>query len=157
MVALPVLAVAVVGRLARHLAEVPGEPAETVPNARGVHRPRPNPTDAGSGRTRPICARSAVVAKRPEGAQIIEGSAGISDVGSGSRRRKAMNQMRTDMRMTMMIMTAKKAARIPSTVELVTMVCMSPIDLAGGSTLLESIASWNAFRWAKKPSLGLLE
>ncbi len=93
----------------------------------------------------------------PEGAQSWEGSAGVSVVGSGSRLRMALIQTREASAITMMTMSAKKAARMPSTVVFVTIVCMSPIDFAGATTLPASIASCVALRWAKKPIFGLSE
>ncbi len=51
-----------------------------------------------------------------------------------------------------MIRAAKRAHRTPSTVALVTTVCMSSMFLAGGRTLSASIPAWYLSRWAKKPT-----
>ena len=84
-------------------------------------------------------------------------SNGASLEASGSRVRIARTQTRAASTITMMISAANSAARTPSTVELVTTLCMSAGDLAGGSTSPASIADWNLSRWAKKPSFGSSE
>ena len=66
-------------------------------------------------------------------------------------------QTRSASAITTTIRTARTAERTPSTVELVTTVCMSSMFLAGGSTFPASIASWNTDRCLKKPTLGSLE
>ena len=59
--------------------------------------------------------------------------------------------------MTITIRIAKNAARMPSTVELVTTACMSSRFFAGASTWPSSRAFAYRSRWAKKPSRGSAE
>src|SRR5918992_1319746 len=138
-----VLDVAVVRRLAGHLAQVPTDAGERVLHGHGSP-----PVGAGSRSKRawpPLApantARSSAVENRPAGARIRDSTYSASVEGSGSRARMALNQMRDASRITTMIIVANRAARMPSTVEFVTTAFMSPMFWAGGSTSPASSAS----------------
>src|SRR4051794_23050684 len=160
-----VVDVAVVGALAAPLTQVPVHAGDGLahprdrrhgsPPVRTVSSPRAKRVSAAPAPA--ITARSSAVGNSPAGAKSCERCGGTSVVGSGRCARMDLNQMRAASRITTMIMVANSAARMPSTVELVTTVCIWSTFLAGGSTLFCAIASLNASRWAKKPSFGLSE
>ena len=91
---------------------------------------------------------------RPAGAKIRDGTCGTSVVGSGSRARIALIQIREASRITMMISSANSAARTPSTVVFVTTAFISSTFCAGARTSPWSSASWKRSRCAKKPIVG---
>src|SRR5512133_2019173 len=131
-----VLDVALVRGLARGLAQVPadtsregakpcggrrahGPPLGLVVSDSRVKRSLravpPSPAVAPASTT-----RSSPVGNRPAGANRCDSTNGVSDVDSGWRLAITRSQMRAASAITTMIMAANSAARIPSTVELVT-------------------------------------
>jgi len=85
---------------------------------------------------------SSRVANRPDGATIFDWTNGASVLGSGSVARIALIHTRAASAITTMMRIANSAARTPSTVELMTIWCISSIDLAGARTWPWSMAAW---------------
>ena len=77
---------------------------------------------------------SSAVAIRPDGATILDGTAGASVLGSGVSEVSARYQTTSALAITMMIRIANSADRVPCTVEFVTTVCISARLFAGAST-----------------------
>src|SRR5690606_20774592 len=124
------LEVALVLRLPGELAQVP------------AHAP-PGLGERGHDRS-PAAASarfSSAVAMSPDGATMVEGTAGTSVLGSGSLEVSARYHTTTAFAITMTIRAANRIDSTPSTVEFVTTARMSSRSVAGASTWPSSSAA----------------
>src|SRR5215218_404420 len=126
-------AVPVVLRFAGELPHVPVQPAQDAAKGSQPHSRLPASSLPCSGRV----------------ASIRDATYGASVVGSSSGERRERKHTTVAFAITVATRSRNSAIRTPSTVELVTTVCIWSIDLAGASTVPASMASVYLARCAK--------